>query len=214
MTGMTRLSTAALMGLALAGAGVFTANAQANGGLPPGVYVGEPDYKGAPAGIYALDPAHAAVVARVSHIGYSYSIFRFDTVKGDLTWDPSDPARERLSATVKTASIATNVPGFAKQLAGKDYLNAAAFPQARFVSTAFHKIDDHHAKVDGQFTLMGKTRPLTFDVTLIGAGKGFMGAPRIGAHAEAGISPTEFGLPAMLGKTIELVIDTEFTKSK
>ena len=47
-------------------------------GLPPGVYMGEPDYKQATAGTYTLDPDHASVIARVSHIGYSYSIFRFD----------------------------------------------------------------------------------------------------------------------------------------
>ena len=41
-----------------------------------------------------------------------------------------------------------------------------------------------------------------------------MGAPRMGAHAEAAISPVAFGLPAMLGKTIELVIDAEFSKAK
>ena len=51
--------------------------------LPPGVYMGEPDLKQATAGTYTLDPDHAAVIARVSHIGYSYSIFRFDRLERD-----------------------------------------------------------------------------------------------------------------------------------
>ena len=33
--------------------------------LPPGVYMGGPDYKPATAGNYALDPDHASVIARV-----------------------------------------------------------------------------------------------------------------------------------------------------
>src|ERR1019366_2402843 len=41
--------------------------------LPPGVFVGEHDYHLAPAGPYGLDPAHTAVVAKVSHIGYGLS---------------------------------------------------------------------------------------------------------------------------------------------
>ena len=61
-------------------------------GLPPGVYMGEPDYKQASAGTYALDPDHAAVIARVSHLGYSWSIFRFDRLSATLEWDPANTA--------------------------------------------------------------------------------------------------------------------------
>ena len=53
---------------------------------------------------------------------------------------------------------------------------------------------------------MGKTAPLTFDVELIGAGKGFMGHPRLGVEATAAIHPRDFGLPPMLGDAIHLVI--------
>ena len=180
--------------------------------LPPGVYPGAHDLSQAPAGKYGLDPNHAAVIARVLHIGYSYSLFRFDRVQGSLSWNPAAPAKSSLSATVKTGSIATNVPGFAAELAGDQYLKSGAFPDATFVSTAFRRTDAAHGKVDGQFTLMGKTRPLTFDVALVGAGKGFGGHPRLGVEARASINPTDFGLPALLGHAIEIVIDTEFER--
>jgi polyisoprenoid-binding protein YceI len=201
----------ALLGVALSA--ILTCVAGAQTGLPPGVYAGERDFHQAPAGAYALDPSHAGVIARVSHIGYSYSVFRFDKTQAALTWDPAAPAKSTLSVTVQTGSIATNVPGFATELSGEKFLNAGAFPQATFVSTAFHQIDATHGKVDGRFTLMGKTAPMTFDVTLVGAGKGFMGHPRIGIHAEASIDPKAFGLPPMFASPIELVVDTEFAKT-
>ena len=203
---------AAVIGLGLMALAGPT-SAQQNNGLPPGVFVGERDYHGATAGAYALDPNHAAVIAKVSHIGYSYSVFRFDKVAGELTWDPAAPERSTLKVKVQTSSIATNVPGFPAQLSGADWLNAPAFPEATFTSTAFRQTDALHGKVDGQFTLMGKTRPLTFDVTLVGAGKGFMGHPRMGVHAEAGIDPKDYGLPPMMTAPILLVIDTEFEKT-
>jgi polyisoprenoid-binding protein YceI len=187
--------------------------AQAPTGLPPGVFPGEQDFRQAPAGAYALDPNHAAVIARVSHIGYSYSVFRFDKVQGALTWDPAAPAKSTLSVTVQTGSIATNVPGFSGEVSGASFLNVAAFPQASFVSTGFRQIDATHGKVEGKFTLMGKTVPLTFDATLVGAGKGFMGHPRMGVHAEATIEPKDFGLPPMFAAPIALVIDTEFART-
>jgi polyisoprenoid-binding protein YceI len=206
---MARVGTA-LAAITIAAGWMASAGAQ---GLPPGVFPGSPDPSAAPAGAYALDPKHAAVIARVSHIGYSYSVFRFDKVKGDLAWDPAAPAKSTVSITVQTASIATNVTGFAEELSGARFLNSQAFPEASFVSTAFHRTDALHGKVDGQFTLLGKTAPLTFDVTLVGAGKGFMGHPRMGVHAEAQIDPKTYGLPGMFQVPIALVVDTEFIKA-
>ena len=166
------------------------------------------------AGDYTLDPNHIGMVARVSHLGFSISIFRFEKVAATLAWNPAAVTASRLNATVETASITSNVPGFAAELAGPNYLNAAAFPQATFVSTAFRQTDATHGKVDGKFTLKGKTVPLTFDVTLIGAGPGFAGGPVmghvIGIHAEGWIDPKDFALGPFFTDPIEIVIDTEF----
>ena len=182
-------------------------------GLPPGVYRGEPDYRQATAGTYALDPDHAAVIARVSHIGYSYSIFRFERLSASLAWDPANTAGGALSAKVETASITSNVKGFGEQLAGDEFLKAKSFPEATFVSTAFRQTSAQSGKVDGRLSLMGKTRPVTFDVELVGAGKGFAGQPRMGMTARTRINPVDFGLPPLLGDAIEIAVDAEFQRN-
>ncbi len=207
----TRLFTQLFLGLVLAT--VATGGCRA-ADAPFVIPHGTKDYRQAVAGQYTLDVNHVGVVARVSHLGFSVSIFRFDKATGTLDWDPAAPTKSRLSATVETGSIQTNVPGFAADLAGPKYLNAGAFPLATFVSTAFRKRDATHGKVEGQFTLKGKTVPLTFDVTLIGAGLGFAGGPVmghvIGIHAEGRIDPTQFDMGPFFKEPIELVIDTEF----
>jgi len=175
---------------------------------------GQKDIGVAPSGNYTLDPNHVGVIARVSHLGFSYSVFRFGHAEGTLQWNHEAPERSKLVATVETASIETNVPKFAEQLAGDQYLKSSKYPVATFVSTAFHQADSTHGRVDGRFTLMGKTRPVTFDVSLVGAGPGFAGGPVmghvIGVHAETSISPQDFGLPAIFNEPIGLAIDTEF----
>jgi polyisoprenoid-binding protein YceI len=181
-------------------------------GLPPGVYAGEGVYKQAPAGTYAVDPDHASVIARVSHLRYSWSIFRFDRVSGTLKWDPANIANASLTAKVETASITSNVKDFAQELSGNNYLKSPAFPEATFVSTAFRQMSTRRGKVEGQFTLMGKTKPVTFDVELVGAGKGFADRPRIGISARGTINPVDFGLPPLFGDSIEIVVDVEFQK--
>jgi polyisoprenoid-binding protein YceI len=187
--------------------------AQSSSDLPPGVFMGGKQLADARAGNYTVDPDHCAVFARVQHIGYSWSVFRFDRASGKLAWDPADPEKSALSVAVVVESITSNVKGFASELAGDQYLKAARFPQATFVSTAFRRSDATHGRVDGQLTLMGITRPVTFEVELIGAGKGWADKPRLGVHATASINPTDFGLPALFGKAIEIVVDTEFERT-
>ena len=101
---------------ALAVALILSQAAPALAQLPPGVFAGEHDYQLATAGHYALDPSHTAVIAKVPHIGYSLSVFRFDTVSGTLSWNPAQPAASSLNVTVETASIATpsSFAGFAR----------------------------------------------------------------------------------------------------
>ena len=182
---------------------------------PPGpIPHGHKDARLATAGAYTLDNQHAGVIASVSHVGFSRSIFRFDGVEAALNWDPVHVEKSSLTVKVRTASIATNAnaEGFSQDLSA-NYLKSPQFPEATFVSTAFRQIDATHGKVEGKFTLMGKTVPVTFDVTLIGAGP-FFGQERIGVHAVTSIKPTDFGLPALFEEPIELNIDTEFYKGE
>lgn len=206
----TPLVLAAALGLALAPAAALAGTPQAL--MPPGVYVGGQDLADATSGRYEADVAHTAVLARVSHIGYSWSVFRFDKAEAVLTWNATNPEASTLTASVDTASISTPVEGFAKELAGPGFLNSEAHPKATFVSTAFRRIDAKHGKVEGQFTLMGKTKTVVFDVELAGVGKGFGGNPRLGVTAKGWINPQDYGLPPVFVDPIEIVIEAEFAK--
>lgn len=209
------IARALLVGLALSPFPAVGSLAQGTcpPGMPPGVFCGERNIAHATAGTYALDPDHSAVLARVSHIGYSYSVFRFDRVSGTLTWDSAAVSRSTLSVSVKIESITSNVKDFASKLAGDQFLDAPRFPEATFVSIAFRQTDATSGKVDGRLTLMGKTAPVTFDVTLVGAGKGFDGNPRVGVTARTWIKPQDFGMPAMFAEPIEIVVDAEFARN-
>ena len=168
------------------------------------------DYKAAPAGKYAIDPKHTGLVARVSHMGFSFSVFRFQTVAGTLAWDPANPGADKLEVTVDPKSITTApVEGFSDELSSEKYLNAAKFPTITFVSTGFHPESATHGKVDGDLTVMGVTKHVVFDVDLVGAGKGFRG-PVIGVTAKTMLDPKGLGLSPFFSAPIELDIDSEF----
>ena len=189
---------------------------------PADVPHGQRDFHAAAAGSYRLDPMHTAVIARVLHLGFSYSLFRFDAPDGVLEWNPDDPMQNRLEAHVAIDSLSTPVAGFKEVLLGADYLNAAANPQASFVSDSFTVDDETRGTVAGQLTLMGRTHPATFDVTLIGAGKGYTGDAQanpiirdlIGIQATTEIDPQAYGLNAFFTAPIPIQIDAEFVRQE
>ena len=205
-----------IAGVAFAGFSFVTLAAVSADPSPQSIPHGQHDVKLATAGTYTLDPNHVALLARVSHLGFSISVFRFGKVAATLKWDPAHIDKSTLTASVQTASIESNVHGFAKILEGDEYLKSAKFPTATYTSTAFRQTDAEHGKVDGRFTLFGKTVPLTFDVALVGAGPGFAGSPVIGhvigIHAETAIDPQTFGMSPFFTVPIQLIIDTEFDK--
>jgi polyisoprenoid-binding protein YceI len=168
------------------------------------------DYHAALPGKYVIDAKHTGLVARIPHLGFSYSIFRFQAVDGTLSWDPANPKADALNVTVDPKSIVTGpVDGFSDEINSK-FLKVAQFPTATFVSTAFHPTSATHGTVEGDLTLLGVTKHVTFDVDLVGAGKGFRG-PVIGVTARTEIDAKAFGLPApFITGPIQLIIDTEF----
>jgi len=191
--------------LALGAAALMLAASAGSQTLPTAAH----DYKAAPAGTYAVDAKHTGLIARVPHVGFSYSIFRFQTVAGTLAWDPAHPAADKLSVTVDPKSIITGpVDGFSQEI-GDKFLKVTQFPAASFTSTAFHPTSLTHGTVEGDLTLLGVTKHVVFDVDLVGAGKGFRG-PVIGVTAKTTLDPKLYGLPGFITGPIELIIDSEF----
>jgi polyisoprenoid-binding protein YceI len=193
-------------GLVLGAAAALTLAASAGSQTMP---VASHDYKAAPAGTYGVDAKHTGLIARVPHVGFSYSIFRFQTVAGTLNWDPAHPAADKLTVTVDPKSIVTApVDGFSQEI-GDRFLKVAQFPAASFTSTAFHPTSATHGRVEGDLTLLGVTKHVVFDVDLIGDGKGMRGSV-IGVTARTELDPKVYGLPGFITGPIELIIDTEF----
>src|SRR4051812_21403912 len=57
-----------------------------------------------PAGDYTLDRAHASLLFRVNHLGFSHYTARFKHFDAQLRFDPSELTASRLNVTVDTTS--------------------------------------------------------------------------------------------------------------
>lgn len=167
----------------------------------------------AAAGTYKLDPRHTNIIWTISHLGFSNFIGRFDTAEGVLNYDPADPTKSTLKVTVDPNSISTNVPDFAKELAGPEWINAAKGP-ITFTSTGAVKTSATTGKLTGDLTLNGVTKPVTFDVAFVGAGDNpFSKAPAIGFSGKTTIKRSDFGIVKYvpnIGDDVTIQVESEF----
>jgi polyisoprenoid-binding protein YceI len=184
----------------------------------------------APAGTYFMDLAHTSVSLRLSHMGLSHYTARFTKADGVLVFDPANPTGQSVTATIDARSLQTDYPDMAKldfdaQLE-KEFLDAEHFPQITFKSTRVEPTGPKTARLTGELTLHGVTKPVTLEATFNGGYKpnSFdpMGA-RVGFSARGTFKRSDFGitygLPAPgttmgVGDEVEVIIETEFTSKK
>jgi polyisoprenoid-binding protein YceI len=109
---------------------------------------------------YAIDPTHTFVTFEIDHFGTSTNRGRFDKKEGTVQFDRAGKAG-KIDITIDTGSINTGTGPFDGHLKSAEILNVSAFPTARFVSDKFVFNGDKVSEIAGQFTLMGKTHPVT-----------------------------------------------------
>ncbi len=102
---------------------------------------------------YALDTkdAHAAIQFKVSHLGYSWNVGRFNTFDGTLDYDSAKPEAMKVKIEVQTNSVDSNHAERDKHLRSGDFLDVKQFPTATFVSTGYTPKDDTHGTLTGDF---------------------------------------------------------------
>lgn len=171
-----------------------------------------------PAGTYVLDPQHASLIARVSHGGFSAYTIRFRMTEARYSWDPASPQTAQVEATVDPASFDSGL-GKADAAMAESFLKVKRFPTARFVSTSIQPREGGRGTMTGDLTLLGQTRPVTFDVTWNGYDSGVFGR-RSGFSARGVIKRSDFGIDYLLrpplgfvGDEVELILELEFVKT-
>ncbi|HVR89714.1 MAG TPA: YceI family protein [Novosphingobium sp.] len=168
------------------------------------------------AGTYAVDTNHTQVVWTANHLGFNAYTGIFGGATGSLTIDPAHPAGASVSIDIPLASVATTRQGLTDHLMKPDFFDVANHPVATFRSTAV-TVDGTKAKIAGNLTLRGVTRPIVLDAHFTGAGNNPMNKKAtIGFEGTAVIKRTDFGimygLPGV-GEMVDLRISAAFEKS-
>jgi len=211
---------------ALAAVMALVSFALQSGSSPAAEAVGSPAPVGTPpAGAYRLDKAHASLVLRVSHLGFSTYTTRFSRFDSDLSLDPGNLSASKVVTTIDATSLEMDAaPQMCLDIVkGPQMLDTARFRDIVFKSAEVRMTGARSMEIAGTLTLHGVARPVVLEATYNG---GYAGMPNMDPQARVGFSAhgsfkrsdfgITFGVPAPgtsvgVGDVIDFSIEAEFT---
>jgi len=165
---------------------------------------------------YVFDMAHSRIFFDIDHRGYSTMLGRFAEFGGSFKYDAENPANSSLDITIDPSSVDMFHEGLNNHLKTADFFDVEQYPEMRFVSERVEVTGEGRFKVHGQFTMLGQTHPLAFDVVLNQTGTARGGAAMAGFTATGTIDRAAYGMSygvPMVGRNVEFRIEIEASEA-
>lgn len=143
---------------------------------------------------YAIEGTHTFPRFSYDHFGYSTQLSRFNRTTGTIVLDAAKQTGS-VDIAIDTKSVDTGVELFDQHIQGADFLDTAKYPTATFKSTKVLFENGKPAKVEGNLTLKGVTKPVTLTITSFHAmPHPMLKKPAIGANAFTVVKRSEFNM--------------------
>jgi polyisoprenoid-binding protein YceI len=168
-------------------------------------------------GLYELDEEHAYITFSYSHMGLSHPVVHFKDFEARLDLDGRTLAESSVTVTIDAASIDSGVAALDREFTGDAFFDVGRYPNITFASTALEEVSETAARLSGDLTVLGTTRPVVLDVEINDASMNRMTRKEmIGFSASGTIRRSDFGLTAysdLVGDELRLNIQVEFVRA-
>jgi polyisoprenoid-binding protein YceI len=167
---------------------------------------------------WILDPGHTLATFSARHMMITTVRGQFAPPVGKVEFDPAAPALSSVEAEIDAATLSSGLADRDAHLKSPDFLDVANYPKITFRSTQVEVTGENTAKVTGDLTMRGTTRPVTLDVEMLGIVNDPWGGRRVGFTASGKINREDWGLTwnvvieaggVLVGKEIRLEIEAE-----
>jgi len=172
----------------------------------------------AQAGNWQIDPMHSTAQFSVRHLGISTVRGAFTKVSGSAKYDPADPAKTTLDASIEATSVDTRVEMRDNDLRSPNFLEVQKYPTINFHSKQVKVAGNGKLQITGDLTIHGVTKEVVLDVDGPSSPiKDPWGNQRMGASATTRINRMDFGVKGaagVVGDDISITIDVELIPAK
>lgn len=166
---------------------------------------------------YEIDASHSQVGFRIRHLVGKVP-GRFTSFSGTVEYASGKPKTWKVDATIDPASINTDNEKRDGHLKSADFFDVEKFPTMTFKSTKVTNVKGDAAKLHGDLTMHGVTKPVVLDLEIGGTTKDPWGNTRTGFSAAGTINRKDFGIVwnkaldaggVMLGDDVAITLDIE-----
>jgi polyisoprenoid-binding protein YceI len=168
---------------------------------------------------WTIDPVHSQVGFSIRHF-FSKVPGNFTKFSGTIVYDPDKPDASTTKVEIDATSINTENEKRDTHLKSEDFFYTEKFPTLTFVSNKVVSAEKGKLTVQGDLTMRGVTKPVTLDVTFLGAGPTFQGEQRAGFEATAKVNRKDYNISwnraldqggTLLGDDVDIKIGIEAT---
>jgi polyisoprenoid-binding protein YceI len=168
-------------------------------------------------GTWQIDPNHTAAEFSVRHLGVSTVRGVFSKITGSANYDPADPSKDSLEATIDASTLDTRVEARNNDLRSPHFFDVQKYPTITFRSKSAKAAGAGKVAITGDLTMHGVTKEVVLDVDgptppiKDPMGKG----QRMGANATTKITRQDFGItaaPGVVGDEVTITIDVELVQ--
>jgi polyisoprenoid-binding protein YceI len=180
----------------------------------------QPAPRAAAPAVWNIDPVHSGVSFQIRHF-VSRVRGKFKDFKGTIAADPETWQNGSIDVEISTPSISTDNDRRDTHLRSNDFFAADSFPTITFKSTRIERSGDD-AKIHGNLTIRGVTKPVVLDGHFSGLMKSAQG-DRVGFEATTTVNRLDYGVKwnraaegggAMLGDEVKIEINVEAVRAK
>jgi polyisoprenoid-binding protein YceI len=144
------------------------------------------------AGSWTIDPVHSEVSFVVRHMMVSKVRGRFDKFEGTIT-TAENPLASTVTADVDLGSVNTGNETRDNHIRSEDFFHIEKHPTMTFRSAGIRPDGDEFL-LDGDLTLRGVTKPVTFHLEVNGFGPDPYGGTRAGFSARTEINRNDWNV--------------------
>ena len=169
-------------------------------------------------GTWVIDPSHSSVGFVARHLMVTKVRGTFGMKSATLV-APENPLDAKVEASVDVSSVDTKDEGRDNHLRSADFFDVENHPTMEFRSTGA-RVENGDFLVDGDLTIRGITKPVTFDFEFGGFGTDPWGNYKAGATAKTVVNREDFGLTwnaaletggVLVGKDVTIELDLQLT---
>lgn len=177
---------------------------------------------GARATEYEIDPAHTQVGFKAKHVTGKVP-GRFTKFSGSFTYEPKNPKAWKAEATIDAASINTDNDKRDAHLRSADFFDVEKYPAISFKSTRVAGLKGGRAKLYGELTMHGVTKPVALDLEIGGVDKDPWGNESAGFTAVGTLNRKDFGIVwnkvldsggVLVGEEVQITLEVSGTAKK